>query len=349
MKFLVLDPRNGERCADLFVVDAADGSRRALRLGYVPEVLYDAAARELAVVDTQFDDSPGSPRGYWLKCYDPESLRLVRRVRTPARPMYAGYPGRSHHIMAGGGGRYLYVFGTEVVFRFPEADNVFRLQVYRYDRARDLLEPGGPAFESCMLDCGSHGSDGEGLYFHLSCDHPSTVAFGRFGSPGLAWVRLEELPPRGHCPQETCGSWFCPETQSLFCVTGEGAVYEVDCRQGRESRLLRLPLAGERSVPLHQLHGGGGRLFVGVAAGGEERGLGLASEVWHVSRADMSVTRVTKLPIPLINFVATPDGELLAGVNPHARVFVVLDAATGKILNGLDDLGVSPAEVQSVP
>lgn len=135
MKILVLDPQNGDSFAQLFVLDAEDGSGEVLQLGYSPEVVSSAGARELAVVETEPGQDDGNPTRYWLKCYDADSLRLKRQLETPVRPMYAGYPGRSHHVMASPSGRFLYLFESSIVFRYPADENVFRLRVLRYDRS----------------------------------------------------------------------------------------------------------------------------------------------------------------------------------------------------------------------
>jgi hypothetical protein len=347
MKLLVLDPRDGDAVADLFVVDEA-GVVDTVRLGYVPELRHDPAAGEVVLVETELPQARGTPTRYWLKCYDADTLRLRRQVAIPERPMYAGFPGRSTRVAPTPSGRYVYFLQSETIIRFPDADDVFRLTVHRYDRHGDAVEPGGPAVESCMLDFGQFGAGDDEFYFHLSCDYPSTVAFGRFPAADLDWVRLEAVPPRTHCPQETCGSWVDREGQALYCVTGEGKVYELRRPPGGPRLVAHLPLAGGRSVPLHQLYGGGGALFVGVARDAEERGLGLASEVWQVSAAG-AVVRTFPLPVPVINFVTTPDGGLLMAVDPYRRVLFVMDTRTGRVLKSITGFGVRPAELLLVP
>ncbi len=347
MKILVLDPRSGDSCADLFVVDFASGASDRLRLGYVPEVHYDAAAGELAVVDTELPQTSGVPARYWLKCYDLGTLRQTRRHETPMRPMYAGFPGRSTRLVSSSSGRYLYFLQSEGIRRYPEED-IFRLRVHRYDRRHDAIELGDLVVDSCLLDFGPLGGSEDELFLHLSCDFPSTIAFGKFPAPGLTLLRLEDLPSRSHSPRETCGSWLARESGTLYCVTGEGKIYRV--RHAEEpALLLELPLTPPRSVPLHHLYGGGGRLFVGVAADDNERSLGLASEIWQVSLSHGTVASVTKLPLPVMNFVTTPDGATLIGVNPYATTLYLMDLGSGKPLKLMDDLGVSPAEVLLVP
>ena len=224
MKILVLDSRSGDSCADLFVVDFASGASDRLRLGYVPEVRYDAAVGELVVVDTELPQASGVPARYWLKGYDLGTLRLTLCQETPMRPMYAGYPGRSTRLVSTSSGRYLYFLQAEGVRRYPE-DDIFRLRVLRYDRRHDVVERGDLVVDSCLLDFGLVGGSEDELFLHLSCDFPSTIAFGKFPSPELTLLRLEELPPRSHSPRETCGSWLARECDMLYCVTGEGKIY----------------------------------------------------------------------------------------------------------------------------
>ena len=88
---------------------------------------------------------------------------------------------------------------------------------------------------------------------------------------------------------------------------------------------------------------------MGVAADDNERSLGLASEIWQVSLPDGAVADVTRLPLPVMNFVTTPDGATLVGVNPYATTLYLLDLCSGEPLKLMDDLGVSPAEVLIVP
>src|SRR5262249_41065201 len=149
----------------------------------------------------------------------------------------------------------------------------------------------------------------EDLFFHLSCEFPSTVAFANFRRPELDLVRLEEVPARTSHSRETFGSWLDPATQALYCVTGEGSLYRV-CRPARTvERLARLPLAGPSCVPLHVIHGGGGRLFVGASRDTWERSLGLVSAVWPVAAATGMVGPAVELPFPILNFVVDDGGE----------------------------------------
>src|ERR1700689_4225764 len=99
MRILVLDTRNGEEISDLFIADPATRKVDQLRLNYVPEFTYDHAWHQLLVVDTELDDRHTAREArYWLKFYDGESLELVRKIETPARPMYTGFPSRSIRV-----------------------------------------------------------------------------------------------------------------------------------------------------------------------------------------------------------------------------------------------------------
>lgn len=349
MKILVLDTRSGDRCSDLFVGDFDRGIYRQVPLGYVPEVRYDAAADEVVLVETELSDEAGRQRSYWLKCYDTDTWRPTRAQQIPERPMYAGFPGRSTRIAPTPSGRYLYFLQSEMLIRFPEADDVFRLTVHRYDRHRHALEMGGPAVESCMLDFGRLGSGDDEFFFHLSCDYPSTLAFGTFPAKELEWVRLEQVPPRTHCPQETCGSWMDERTGLLYCTTGEGKIYRVARPPGPAGLFSQHPMKGDRSVPLHQVYGAGDTLFVGVASDPGERSLGLISEIWQVSLKDGSVLRQIPLPVPLMCFVATPEGDRLVATCPYQRSLFVLDARSGRVLQVIRDVGISPCEVLLIP
>src|SRR3712207_3402079 len=132
MNIVVLDPRSGAFCADLFVIEAGSWRMRHLPLGYVPEVHYDPVARELVLVETELDRDTGATRHYWLKCYAADTLRLLRQQETPQRPMYTGYPGRSTRVVSAPSGRFLYVLESEVLLRHPGDEGVFRIRVHRY-------------------------------------------------------------------------------------------------------------------------------------------------------------------------------------------------------------------------
>jgi hypothetical protein len=349
MQVLVLDPRNGDDHADLYVFDPALHSRATLRLGYVPELHCDAARRELVVVETELEPRDGAGARYWLKCFDTESWGLKDQREIGERPMYAGFPGRSYRVTSSPSGRYLYALQSHMIPRLPEAEDVFRVTVVRYDRQRRVLEAGRPIVDSCLVDFGCLGNGDEDLYFHMSCDFPSTVAFAKFSSPELEWVRLEETPARTHLPQETCSSWRAGPEGPLYCITREGKIFQVRRGPTEMKVLTHLELGKRRSIPLSHLDGCGDSLFVGVAGDDGDRSLGLASEVWRVARADGSVVRVLKPPTPIMNFVATPDGRTLYGVDPYEGVLFSLDAATGKPLAGIRGLGNSPAEVLLLP
>jgi len=89
--------------------------------------------------------------------------------------MYTGYPGRSAHLDSSPSGRYLFVLQTGGVLRDPVADSVFRLTASRYDCELDRFEQGKFAVDSCAVAFGHMGTGDQDLYFHLSCDYPSTI------------------------------------------------------------------------------------------------------------------------------------------------------------------------------
>jgi hypothetical protein len=41
--------------------------------------------------------------------YDGETLKLVRQIEAPMRPMYAGFPNRSTRVTGTPSGRYVYI------------------------------------------------------------------------------------------------------------------------------------------------------------------------------------------------------------------------------------------------
>jgi hypothetical protein len=347
MRILVLDPRNGDDVADLFVVDPQRRTVDGMQLNYVPELAYDAVARELLVVETQLHcGERASGACYWLKMYDGESLKLVRQIETPMRPMYAGFPNRSTRVAGTVSGRYVYI---QELDRHPDRIDVYRTRVGRYDRTRDVLERGAPYFDSCIVDFGLFGTSDDDIFFHLCCEAPSTVAFVDFNSPAPQFLSITNAPARKYSVQETCGSWLDLADQSLYCSTRDGAIYRVKRAPHAASLFLALPIAPPRSVPLHHIYGSSGRLFVGVARDERERGLSLVSEIWVISIADAAVLQVITLFRPIINFVVTADGGVLLGVDPYGRALQVVDLACGKLLDWLPDLGITPAEVQLMP
>jgi hypothetical protein len=345
MKILVLDPRNGDHCADLFIVDAAKWVVERMPLGYAPELHYDAQACELVVVETSLQVANGECTRYWLKRYSATTLGLIGEQETPVRPMYAGYPNRSTRIKSSPSGRYLYLLEA---MPHPTEVGTFRLLAHRYDRMLERLEPGRLAVDSCMVDFDHLGDNEEDLYFHLACEFPSTVVFGCFSSPELAWVRMDDLPGRVHSPRETCGSWVAKPSRTLYCIAGNGTIYQVRRQPPASALFLKLPLTNSRSIPLKQLYGSGNWLFAGVSTDDGERSLGLASEIWQVSLAGAKVVRVIDLPFPVINFVTTADGEYLVGVNPYNRMLCLVETASGLVLEIIEDVGISPAEVMLI-
>lgn len=342
MRYLVLDPRNGDRSADVFVIEpGARRPERRIRFGYVPELRQDPANGELLMVETELRREGSDQTRYWLKRFDPATFRLLGQVETPVRPMYAGFPGRSNRLSPSRSGRYVYVLQLG---RHPERRDVYRTTVHRYDRRADVLEAGATTVDSCMVEFGPSGPTDDDLYFHLSCEYPSTVAYGHFGREDLELTPLCELSARTSHARETSGSWLDRESGTLYCVSGDGTIYRVRPREAPQI-LARLPLVEPACVPLHAIQGAGSSLFVAVSASLHERGLGLASVLWPVSLDDGSVGRRIALPVPVINFVLEPDGGRLLGVNPYLRRFFVQDLATGAVVQSVDDVGCTPAEV----
>jgi hypothetical protein len=344
MKILVLDPRNGDDVTDLFVVDPARRTIDGMRLNYVPELSYDAAAGELLVVETELDRSNGAH--YWLKMYDGETLGQVRQIETPIRPMYAGFPNRSTRVAGAASGRYVYF---QELDRHPDRIDVYRTRVGRYDRSNDVLERGAPFLDSCIVDFGSLGASDDDIFFHLCCEAPSTVAFASFGSPALDFVSITNLPARKYSVQETCGSWLDVSDQSLYCTTRDGCIYRVNRAPNAASLFLPLPIRSPRAIPLHHIYGSSGRLFVGVARDECERSLSLVSEIWIISIEDAAVLQVITLSAPVMNFVITADARIFLGVDPYGRGLQFVDLPSGKLLDWVPDLGITPAEVQVIP
>jgi hypothetical protein len=349
VRILILDTRKAGRTSDLFVVNAENGAWKRVRLGYVPEIHFNRAANELAIVETELGGKPWRKKDrYWLKLYTADTLKLIRVCETPIRPMYTGYPGRSAYVDSSPSGRYLFVLETGGVLKDPVADSVFRLTASRYDRELNRFEKGQFAVDSCAVAFAHMGPSDHDLYFHLSCDFPSTIAFGSFDSPAVDLLPMEPLERRVHDARESCGSWLDRETETLYCVSGDGIVYEIGRQPPTCGQLIRLPLEDSQSIPLKQIYGGGGSLFVGVSANPSERGVSVASQVWQVSIADRKLVKVIDLPFPAMNFVTTEDGRTLVGTNPFRRVVFVVDTAAGSFLQQIN-IGMSPAEVQLLP
>jgi|GEM_PF-5965446 len=343
MKILVLDPRNGDGCADLYVMREDDSRIECLRLGYVPELHYDARAHQLVVVETELYDG-GSK--HWLKCYDADTFQLLLLLETPVRPMYSGFPGRSFRVKSSETGRYLYFLESTI---HPRLIDLYRIRVHRYDRQQERMESSPMVIDSCMADFDQFGECDDELCFHLSCEFPSTLAFTRFDSPELRMLQLEEVESRTPSPRETCGSYFSKEKAACYCITGEGAIHVAENNPPRSRLLTKMKLKGERSIPLAQIYQSGDSLLVGVSVDMGMRGLSMASEIWRLDAEDGEVLDVFKLQMPVMNFVTTPGGSFLLGVNPYENALMMLEVATGKTLGFKDKLGISPGEVLLLP
>jgi hypothetical protein len=346
MRVLVLDPRNGDSYADLFVVDIEARSVRQMKLGYVPELSYDPVASELLLVETEIDRQADGGARYWLKGYAADTLELAWQVETPPRPMYSGFPGRSTRVLSTPSGRYVYVLECGIS---PKSQEIYRITPHRYDRVSGVLEAGRPGIDSCMIEFGQFGASEDDLFFHLSCDFPSTVMFVRFSEPAMHCLALDQLAPRTHSTRETCGSWFDRAAGNLYCISMEGSIHRVELATRRSLVWTHLALEEPRSIPIAHLFGAGDVLFAGVAVTPEERCLGLASEIWCLSTTDAAVQRVIRLPFGIMNFVAEPGGRTLYATSPSANALCIVDAISGDVAGMVTHLGWTPAEVQLLP
>jgi hypothetical protein len=348
MNILALDTRSGDRISDLFVLSETGARKRRLRLGYVPELCYDPTAHELVLAETELGSFFQRKVKFWLKAYDASSWNLKWQQMTPERPMYTGYPGRSSNIDGSPSGRYVYALHSRMLIRSmadPLAADTFQLKVNRYDRRERLLQSGGSTVESCTVAFGHWGPEEDELYFHLSCDYPSTVAFCKFTSPEIEWVRMDPLEVRDYSPRETCGSWLDQHHGILYCVAGDGRIYAVHRTPARADELTQLDLAAGEMIPLRQIQGNGEFLFVGVSADHGLRSLSLASEIRRVCVAHPRNVRRFSLPFPVLNFVVSPDGDRLAAVSPYERAICLLDADNGRLIRVIENVGKTPAEV----
>jgi len=348
MTILVLDTRAGDRVSDLFVLSEGGEQQRRLRLGYVPELCYDAATHELVLAETSLGSRFRHETQYWLKGYDASTWDLKWKQLTAERPMYTGYPGRSSNIDVCASGRFVYSLQSRMLIRStedPSASDTFHLTVTRYDRRRGLLESGQSAIDSCTVAFGYLGPGVDQVYFHLSCDYPSTVAFCDFADPEINWVRMDPLTQRDFSPRETCGSWLDPARRRLYCVAGNGTVYEVSHAPSRSTVFACIELGADELIPLRQIHGNGEFLFVGVSGDSNLRSLSLASEICQIAIANPDAVRRFPLPFPVLNFVASGDGRLIAGTSPYQQAVCLLDASNGRVIRILEPVGMTPAEV----
>ena len=350
MRILALDPRSGDYFSNLFVLDERGRHLRKLRLGYVPELRYDSARRELAVVETRIPYGLFRRRvSYWLKRYDSDSFRLLGQVETPERPMYAGYPNRSTRVAESRSGHYLYFLSQQILLRGNGTGDVFRLRPHRLDRRTGTVAQGSFVIDSCMVEFGQIGDHDDDLYFHLSCDFPSTVAFAKFLCADVEMVQMVDLRPRVHCPQETNGSWLDRSSNCLYCVSGDGSIYEVKHPPHPHCRLVtKAELQTGQSIGLQMLHGAGDDLFLGICANPGERSLSLASQVQIFSK-NGRYRKTVDLPFPAINFVATEDGDRLVAVSPYDRALAIVDVGSGNVMQVIGQLGFTPAEVLLLP
>ena len=191
MRILVLDPRNGAATTGLLSLDLEGRVLARAELGYVPEVCHDARRDEIVSVETDLE--PARAR-YFMRRYAAATLVKVAEVETEERPMYAGFPGRSTRVVVGPSGRYVYGLESRMTLRHPDGDDVLGARVIRWDLERGALERSELSVDSCTLAFGHAGPVEGELFFHLSCDDPSTVVFGRFDVPGLRVARLDDLP-----------------------------------------------------------------------------------------------------------------------------------------------------------
>jgi hypothetical protein len=346
MKLLILDPRKGDSKADLFVLDEKDLQLNKIEFEYVPEFHYNKSNHQIAVVETELRKTEHDKTRHWLKSFSADSFELLLKKETPERPMYSGFPGRSTRVKSSNSGRYLYFLESSIN---PDKIDVYRLLVHRYDYKTDKIESSPIKIDSCMIDFDQFGVNDDELCFHLSCEFPSVIAFGKFNSPKLNFIQLEETPSRQHSLQETCGSWFSKEKNALYCITGEGAIYEVHSNPPASKLITYLPLKAENYIPLQQIYENGEDLLVGISVNIEERGMSLASQIWRISIDNGEVLDKIELPFPIMNFITTPDKYLIIGVSPYEKAIILVEANTGKVLGMKNEIGISPAEVFAIP
>jgi hypothetical protein len=344
MKLLILDTRRGNPQADLFIADEQDLQFRKLQLGGVPEIHYDEANHQLVVVETELGKN--DQRRFWLKCFSADSFELKFQLETPLRPMYSGYPGRSTRVKSSPSGRFLY-FQEQTTH--PTSIEIYRLLIHRYDSQTGNTELGTLKIDSCLLDFDIFGEDENELAFHLSCEFPSVIAFGTFKAEELEYLPLETITSRTHTLQETCGSWFSRKKKRLFCITGEGVIYDIRSNPPQVRLITRLKISKGSFIPLQQICECGEFLLVGISININERGMSLASQIWQVSIQTGEITKKIKLPFPIRNFVTTPDNQIIIGISPYQKALILIETKSGSILGIKEQIGLTPAEVLVIP
>jgi hypothetical protein len=342
VRFAVLDPMSSALSGNLFQISPDGVLEGEIPVGYSAEVRFQANTRELLVLES---DAYGNSMRYYLRVLDAASMSESARREIPVRPMYAGFPGRSVGGSVSRSGRYLYFLRSGPVIRHEDDDLTFRLTAVRWDRQMDAVEVGQFLVESCHVDYGIGGDGEDSLYFHLSCECPSTIALGSFHSPHCDLIRMENLPRRQHGPLETNGSWLDSARWSLYCVNRQGTIYEVRLQEKTSRILAHLRLGPRQAVPVHQIYGAAQHIFVGVAEDSEYMGLGMVTEIWSVSADTGEFQARRTLPQPVMSFVVTPDGKRIAAVNPYTKAVFCLNSKTGEEIWRLPGLGKAPGEI----
>jgi hypothetical protein len=342
IRFAVLAPTSEISSGHLLQISPHGVLEREVPVGYSAEVRFQANTRELVVLES---DASENPMRYYLRVLDPASMSESARREIPVRPMYAGFPGRSVGGSLSRSGRYLYFLRSGPVIRHEDDDLTFRLTAMRWDRQMDVIEEGQFFVESCHVDYGICGDSEDSLYFHLSCECSSTIAPGSFHSPRCDLVRMENLPRRQHGPHETNGSWLDAARCSLYCVNRKGTIYEVRLQEKTSRILAHLQLGPGLAVPLHQIYGAAGSIFVGVAKISEYMGFGMVTEIMSVAADTGEFHAKLTLPQPVISFVVTPDGKRIAAVNPYTRAVFCLNSETGEEVWSLPGLVKAPGEI----
>ncbi len=346
MKLLILDTQRGGHFADLYVLTQASAELEKMQFGYVPEFHYDKANHQIVCVETELRKDDSDKTRHWLKCFSADNLELILQKEIPERPMYSGYPGRSVRIKSSASGRYLYFFESSI---HPQDFEIYRLIVHRYDYEKGEIQTGKLIINSCLIDFDQVGENEDELCFHLACEFPSVVAFGNFNSPKVEFVNLLNLPSRTHGLQETCGSWFSKDKKYLYCINGEGKIFQVNTHSQKFKVFSHLKLEKDNHIPLQQIYLTDKHVLVGISKNISERALSVASQIWLISIENQKIENKIELPFPVINFITTPDDYLIIGVSPYQNAIVLIEKNSGKILGIREGIGKTPAEVLAIP
>lgn len=336
MRAFIVDSGDGGADAAIRILDLPSGRTSGiLPAGYLPEAALSADGRRLFVADTTVDRARGRNVEDTLLVLDADSSETLSRGTLHDRFLYNVAP-NACGLVPSADGNWCAVLKARII-----GDGIAEYSLAVFDSAAGQFRPREIRLPECAVNLGLLPGRAR-IHAVLAGREMECVGIVDLEA-GTPFQPLFERPGEAAGDLEAClvGSTADVSGRVQF-VTRSGFVYTCDCDARRVSEPVRVSTPDGVTIPLQQVFTSGSRLFLGMA----DRERASRGQVDRVAVYDQSGGLfhlfTWHLPHPVEKLALSRDQSILAGLDRTTRRLFLMDAASGRLLAEIAEVGRSP-------